>query len=246
MSKTNKKEPKKNLKKKSIIALSFIILILGFFAGIGSGVLQYTFATIRCMSTPVAASDFMAGYTYELPGEKGYGPSIFNKYYCTEQGAKNAGFRHNNWTDAGAAEEKARQQTYEENKRFSLDKVDFKVYVPAGNGYTAGKMEISSMGANNDNRQVFFPIKKDGYVVTSAREGKAPNNYELCTGAEDSCEIVGADSSGHSIKKQVANSDIVSYGLTINDTFINLEGASKLSNQEVIAIFNSLTEYKGE
>jgi hypothetical protein len=246
MSKINKNEPEKTLKKKSIITLSFIILILGFFAGIGSGVLQYTFAAVRCMHAPVAASDFMAGYTYELPGEKGYGPSVFNKYYCTELDAKSAGFRHSNWTEAGAADDKAQQQSYEESKHFSPDKVDFSVYVPTGNGYTIGKMEISSMGANNDNKQVFFPIKKDDYVVTGAREGKVPNSYELCTGAEDSCETVGADSSGRPIKKQIANSDIISYGLTINDTFINLEGPSKLSNQEIVAIFNSLTEYRGE
>lgn len=89
----NPTEKKPRPKKRSAyIALFTIIGILIFFAGIGSGVLQHGWATVVCLRAPVAASKFMASYSYELPGDPTYGPSPFNEYYCTEDAAKRAGF----------------------------------------------------------------------------------------------------------------------------------------------------------
>lgn len=239
----NTKKPKH--KKAAITLLVSIIVLLVFFAGMGSGMLQYTMASIGCMRAPVTASRFMASNTYELPGEEGYGPDIFSEYYCTEQQAKAAGFRHSPLTGEARVEAESQRQKWEEEKHFSPEKVDFKVYIPGSDGYTIGKAEISSMSATN--KQVFFPIKKDGYRVANAREGRVPNDYELCTGAQDSCEIVGTDIAGRQIKKQTANRDIISYGTSIGDTFINLEAvSSELTIQDVLTIFGSMTEYKNE
>lgn len=73
-----------------IIALSVVTLlvVLNFFTGIVS----YSFMYARCSQPPVTASKFMAGYNYYLPGQSGYGPSMFTEYYCSEQEAGNAGF----------------------------------------------------------------------------------------------------------------------------------------------------------
>src|SRR5688500_16329277 len=100
MENTNK--PKS--KKVAITSLVLIIILLGFFAGMGSGMLQYAAASMGCMRAPVTASRFMAGNSYELPGDEGYGPDIFSEYYCTEQQAKAAGFRRSSLTDEVRAE----------------------------------------------------------------------------------------------------------------------------------------------
>ncbi len=235
--------PRKAGRKRATVALIAILGSLTVFALTGSGVFHFAFATARCMKLPVATSSFMASYSYILPGEKGYGPGISTDYKCSEQEAKDAGFRHSTFTDAGAQSERSIQRNYEEEKRFGLDKIDFKVYIPTGS-YTHGIMEISAMGSEGQNKQVFFPIKKDGYVITQAREGKIPNDYELCTGAEDYCTDIGTTTLGSTVKKQVANRDIVYYGAAIGSTFINLSKTEELDEKEVIDIFNSLSELK--
>lgn len=91
MTKT-KTKLRKQSKRPAYIALIVLLGSLVFLAGIGSGVLQYSLAAVGCMKAPVAASSFMAGYSYDLPGDSGYGPSPFNEYYCSEQEAIKAGF----------------------------------------------------------------------------------------------------------------------------------------------------------
>lgn len=246
----NKRNPAKSktakapAKKKATVALISILGAISLLALIGSGVLQFALATAGCLKLPVATNNFMASHTYTLPGDEGYGPGIFNEYQCTEQEAKNRGYRHHTSAEVSAAESKAMQDRYEDERRFSKDKIDYKVYIPTGNGLSHGKLEISAIGAGDQNKQVFFSIKKDGYIISSAREGRAPNNYEVCTGAQDSCTDIGTDSAGRTIKKEVANRDIITYGTRIGDTFINIEGGGDLSTNEIIEIFNSLTEYK--
>ena len=91
MNKTKNKQ--KSSRRSAYIALIIILGMLAFLGGIGSGAIQYGLSAVSCMKAPVAASNFMAGNSYDLPGDPGYGPSPFNKYYCTEQEAINAGFR---------------------------------------------------------------------------------------------------------------------------------------------------------
>lgn len=241
-SKTQKIQ-KKQSSKRAIIVLASILVILGFLAGTGSGVLQYALAAVGCMGAPVAASRFMAGYSYELPGDQGYGPGVFNEYYCSEQEARSAGFHPSPGTDAAEKQDQEFERIREEEKRFSPEKLDYKVYVTTG-VHEHRELEISSMGSSGVNKQVFFAVRKGGYVVANIREGKIPNDYEVCTGSEDSCEVIGATVMGSPIKKQIANKDIVTYGAAIDDTFINV--STDLSEQDVLDIFNSLTEYKDE
>lgn len=92
MTKTKSKQNKNTAKRKAYIALALILGSLAILAGIGSGALQYSLSTVECLKAPVAASRFMAGYTYHLPGDAEYGPSPFNEYYCSEQAAIQAGF----------------------------------------------------------------------------------------------------------------------------------------------------------
>lgn len=246
MIKRNIKESKRISQKTKLITLISIITIIGLLVGLGSGLLQYSFAAVKCLRAPVAASKFMASYTYELPGEEGYGPGIFNEYFCSEQDARDAGFRPSVMTKTGKAESEAFWKAYEEKKRFSPDKVDFKVYIPNLPNYSVDEMSISSMGSGESNRQVFFPLKKDGYVIASVREGKAPNEYEICNRPKDSCEVIATEDGGV-INKQTADNGIAYYGSTFNGTFINLgEVDSEISVDEVISIYSSLKEYADE
>jgi hypothetical protein len=58
----------------------------------------WTAAATTCGRPPVAASRFAAAYTYDLPGQSGYGaglfPIIVPEYYCTESDAQAHGFQH--------------------------------------------------------------------------------------------------------------------------------------------------------
>ena len=55
---------------------------------------RYEQAVIACGHQPVIATNFAAGYTYDLPGDPGYGPSMFNNiYYCSAKDAEAAHYR---------------------------------------------------------------------------------------------------------------------------------------------------------
>jgi hypothetical protein len=55
---------------------------------------RYEQAVIACGHQPVIATNFAAGYTYDLPGDPGYGPGIFSDtYYCSAQDAEAAHYR---------------------------------------------------------------------------------------------------------------------------------------------------------
>lgn len=55
---------------------------------------RYEQAVIACGHQPVIATNFAAGYTYDLPGDPGYGPGIFSDtYYCSAKDAEAAGYR---------------------------------------------------------------------------------------------------------------------------------------------------------
>ena len=56
--------------------------------------IRYEQAVIACGHQPVIATKFAAGYTYDLPGDPGYGPSMFsNTYYCSAEDAEAGGYR---------------------------------------------------------------------------------------------------------------------------------------------------------
>jgi hypothetical protein len=64
--------------------------VIGFLDG---AYIAFEVATIRCGHQPAIATEFAAGYTYELPGDPGYGPSLFKAtFYCTAGEAEAAGY----------------------------------------------------------------------------------------------------------------------------------------------------------
>lgn len=76
---------------KSIIVVGVMIVLLVF--GWLGGVNAYLTSYINCGKPPVSASDFAASFSYELPGDEGYGPGPFQQYFCTENQAQSAGYR---------------------------------------------------------------------------------------------------------------------------------------------------------
>lgn len=85
------KDPKEEKIRKVVFITTGIIagvLILNLFTGIFS----YVYGFARCGKQPVAASRFMAGYHYYIPGENGYSVNAFMEYYCSVEEAEEAGF----------------------------------------------------------------------------------------------------------------------------------------------------------
>jgi hypothetical protein len=53
----------------------------------------YWAAWARCGHQPVIASNFAAAYSYDIPGDFDYGPSLFaSAYFCTASQAEQAGY----------------------------------------------------------------------------------------------------------------------------------------------------------
>jgi hypothetical protein len=246
MSKQKTKKPVDIKRKRAIIALVAIVVSLGLMTGLSSGTIQYAAATIACGRQPVVATSFAAAYSYNLPGDPLYSPGPFSQYYCTEQEAIKAGFRHSPLSSGGQAAEEAQLKQAEQEAQFSPDKVSFTTYVPTLNGYSAGDIRVQSMP--KDGNQVFFNVKKDGSNVVGVREGAVGSDYQLCKIAEYPCSPAGTDASGHAVIKQVNSTfkqPLVSYMITIGTTFINFEGVpNDFTDTDAITIFNSLTGYK--
>lgn len=54
----------------------------------------YLVAWVGCGHRPAITSSFMASYTYTLPGDRSYGPNLFDDSYpCGAQAAEAAGYR---------------------------------------------------------------------------------------------------------------------------------------------------------
>lgn len=223
-----------------------IILIISMLAGFGSGGIQYGIAMITCGRQPVAATNFAAAYTYDLPGDPLYSVSPFDTYYCTEQAAISAGYQHSPLSPGGQAAAKAELQHEQEQAKFSPDKIPFTAYLPTQNGYSAGDIRVQAMPGNQN--QVFFAIKQNGSNVVGVREGLVGNEYQLCVDKKYACVTTGADAQGHIISRQTVPSHpapIVSYAISIGTTFITLEGVpSDFTDATAATIFNSLTAYK--
>ena len=50
---------------------------------LASPFIAFEVATIQCGRQPAIATNFAAAYSYEMPGDLDYGPSIFSSgYYC--------------------------------------------------------------------------------------------------------------------------------------------------------------------
>lgn len=224
-----------------MIGLVFLLVVLG---GLGSGKLQYGIAYVRCGGAPIEASRFMASYSYSLPTDSTYRPSIFSEYFCTEAEAQKKGFHRSVLSDAAQKESADLQAQREEEKRFSPSKINYTLYVPVEK-YTYGEIRISKM--SNGDPHSFYNVKEDGYNVASVREGAIPSNYQLCTIEKYVCTSIGKDKRGEEVMKQVSGrkNDIASYATNIGGTFVTLTGVyDELLDADIISIFNSLKEYE--
>ena len=224
-----------------VVGLALSLLVLG---GMGSGKLQYGFAHLRCGGAPIAASRFMASYSYYLPTDSLYRPNIFSEYFCTEAEAQKNGFRRSVLSSTPQKQTIDPQVQREEEGRFSPEKVNYALYVPAEK-YTYGKIRINKM--SNGDPHSFYDVKQDGYNVASIREGAIPSDYQLCGIEKYTCSSIGKDKRGSEVMKRVSvrKNDIVSYATNIGNTFVNLTGVyDELTDVDIINIFNSLEEYE--
>jgi hypothetical protein len=77
------------------IALSALWLLISLvpLSAFASPELTYWAAWARCGHQPAIASNFAARYSYDLPGDSNYGPSLFvAAYFCTTTQAEDAGY----------------------------------------------------------------------------------------------------------------------------------------------------------
>lgn len=231
-------------RKIALLVMIGLALFLVFLGGMGSGKLQYGFAHLRCGGAPIAASRFMASYSYYLPTDSLYRPNIFSEYFCTEAEAQKNGFRRSVLSSTPQKQTIDPQVQREEEERFSPEKVNYTLYVPAEK-YTYGKIRINKM--SNGDPHSFFNIKEDGYNVASVREGAIPSDYQLCASTRYTCTSIGKDKRGGEVMKQVSvrNDNRASYATNINGTFVTLESFyDEVTDADVVSIFNSLKEYE--
>lgn len=220
----------------------FIFLTVGF----GSNTLPYAFSTIRCLGLPVQTSDFMASKTLTMPGEKGYGPNLFNSYkFCTKKQAEAAGYRSSVLSEEAKQKLDAQRKAQEEAKRFSPSKVDYTVYVPKLEGYEASNLELSKIQSNV---HTFMRIKKNGTVIGQIRELKVNDSYNICTKPDDPnksyCKVIGHDAQGREIKRSFRKGF---KEWSSNYTGVNIDGTgiilSSDDDTEAVKILSSLQKY---
>jgi hypothetical protein len=83
-----------NPKKKWLIGVGAVIglYIVSLFVPYISNATRLPLYLVKCGGQPITASEFAASYTYTVPGGKIY-YTFGDRYYCSEQEAKDAGFR---------------------------------------------------------------------------------------------------------------------------------------------------------
>jgi hypothetical protein len=68
----------------------FCLPVIGFLDG---PYIAFEVTTIRCGHQPAIATNFAAAYSYDMPGDLDYGPSIFSDtFYCSAAEAEAAGY----------------------------------------------------------------------------------------------------------------------------------------------------------
>ena len=76
-----------------IVGTLLTLYIVSLFLPFVSAYTRYHLYVVKCGGLPIEASSFAAGYSYTIPGSRGYRVDIFsNHYFCTEQEAQAAGY----------------------------------------------------------------------------------------------------------------------------------------------------------
>ena len=225
-----------------VLLAAFILLSVGF----GSGALQFTIGTIRCLGWPVQTSNFMASGTLTMPHEEGYNVSFLNEYkFCTKAEAEAAGYHSSVLSEEGRKETEAKQLAREEAAKFSPSKVDYEVFIPVLEGYEATDIRLSEI---KNNQHTFMRVKKNGTVIGQIRELRADDSYNICTKDDDPndayCTVIGSDPEGREIKrsftKGIKDWKSTYVGIVINGTGIIL---SSDDDVEAIKLLSSLRKY---
>jgi hypothetical protein len=192
------------------------------------------------MRLPVAATKFAAAYSYELPGEPLYGPSPFNEYFCTEQQAKNAGFRHSVLTPAGRQEQQAE---LDQQDGYVANKSDFITYsptfVPAR--FTKGDMVMLQIHGEKQVTQKLSTGSSDMALMRQALQTPISMDEWLCHGA--ACKVIGSDSHGRQVYKWHKTYIKTTYwGVLLDKTYFQIEAedSANMTDQEAIQILGSL------
>ena len=86
---TNKLSDRKKSTMILLVVIMAVVIPLGYF----TKVIPFTFTAINCGAMPVKTQGHVGQKMYTLPGERGYGISMFSDYnYCTEEEAVAAGY----------------------------------------------------------------------------------------------------------------------------------------------------------
>jgi hypothetical protein len=221
-------------------------LFIVFTIGVGSGTLQFAYGIARCKGLPVQSSDFMASYTYYLPGDDNYRPSLLSSYkYCNQEQAEAAGYRPSVVSEEAKQDALEMQMARDEAQRFSADKVDYQVFIPSVEGYSVDDLRLSEIKGN---QHTFMRIKKEGTVIGQIRELRIDDSYNVCKESDDPdkdyCTVIGKDSQGREIKRAFHNG---LKGWKSGYVGINIEGTgiilSSEDDAEALKILSTLQKY---
>ena len=241
--------------KKILIRISLVIaIVVLFLLSYIYGLIPFAFGTAKCLGLPTETNDFMASYSYKVPGDEGYGIHPLASYkYCSAKDAAAHGYRHSVLTTAGKAEQDAIWKKHQEERKFSLSKVDYILYVPS-KPYAISNLHITQMtaqqsGLESPQNHTLFDVSKNGQRVGQVRELKVGDAYNICqsinTPSDSYCKVVGEDNKRRKIRREYTKDfkgNWHSYYIeeTIGNTGIIL---MTNSNSEAIAFFNTLTQY---
>ncbi len=80
---------------KFVMLYIIAVYTLSLFVPYISPFTRYPLYIARCGGLPIVASNFAAGYDYQLPSDSNYQVNPFtNAYFCTERDAKAANYHH--------------------------------------------------------------------------------------------------------------------------------------------------------
>ncbi|MEV4800709.1 hypothetical protein AB0K18_11895 [Nonomuraea sp. NPDC049421] len=76
------------------LAAAAVVYALASFTPVIAEMTRYPYHVVRCGGLPVVASGFMAAMTYNVPGDEFYATPLQDRFFCTKEEARAAGYRH--------------------------------------------------------------------------------------------------------------------------------------------------------
>jgi hypothetical protein len=245
-----------SLKTALITAATFLGLV-----GLYIDLPRQVFYTVACGHRPIVGTNFAASYTYYRPGDRGYSPSFFHSYYCSEEAAQAKGLHR-----LPTPEEEAKTAAHYEAQYKAEDaarRVNYPIYRPAkgpagfkaynqATANTQGGYDPRSTGQNlyfwitlkNPNGQAReVGLYEDKKIIV---DGKT-QNYQ-CTNPSASvsstCKVIGTGTDGQPVYQIRAGA----YSSEMPNTLVYLDLNAQpgtpvpfdLPPADILKIFNSL------